>query len=84
MLSDLEIDRIAERIIAALGASSCPKPFDEMVDIHGAAKLLGCSVATIERRAKEGSIPSVKFGRLRRYRRADLLALEKKKGGVDE
>jgi excisionase family DNA binding protein len=84
MLSDLEIDRIAERIIAAIGASRCSKPSDdEMVDIHGAAKLLGCSVATIERRTKEGALPSVKFGRLRRYRRADLLALNKK-GGCDE
>jgi excisionase family DNA binding protein len=84
MLSDLEIDRIADRIVAALNASSCSKPFDEMVDIHGAAKLLGCSVATVERRTKEGSLPSVKFGRLRRYRRADLLALVSKKGGADE
>jgi excisionase family DNA binding protein len=82
MLSDAEIDRIADRIIQALGGG-VSRP-DEMLDAHGAAKLLGCSVATIERRTKEGSLPSVKFGRLRRYRRADLLALVSKKGGADE
>ena len=72
MLSDAEIDRIANRIIKALGGVS---KSDEMLDAHGAAKVLGCSVATVERRTKEGSIPSVKFGRLRRYRRDDLLRL---------
>jgi excisionase family DNA binding protein len=83
MLTDVDIDRIADRIIAAIVASRCSTPSDEMLDVYGAAKLLGCSVATIERRTKEGSLPSVKFGRLRRYRRADLLALNKK-GGCDE
>jgi excisionase family DNA binding protein len=82
MLSDAEIDRIADRIIQALGGG-VSRP-DEMLDAHGAAQVLGCSVATIERRTKEGSLPSVKFGRLRRYRRADLLALVSKKGGADE
>jgi excisionase family DNA binding protein len=81
MLSDNEIDRIAERIVKALGGG-VSRP-DEMLDAHGAAQVLGCSVATIERRMKSGELPSVKLGRLRRYRRADLLALESKKGGAD-
>lgn len=81
MLTDSEIDRIADRIIVALGGRASQG--GEMLDAHGAAQVLGCSIATIERRSKEGSIPSVKLGRLRRYRRADLLALESKKGGAD-
>ena len=44
---------------------------------------LACSVPTIERLTKAGAIPSVKLGRLRRYRRADLLALQNEKGGGD-
>ena len=82
MLSDQEIQRIADRIIEALGSSSCLPSGDEFIDAHGAAKMLGCSIATIERRTKEGTLSSVKFGRLRRYRRADLMALSEK-GGAD-
>lgn len=80
MLNDLEIQQIVDRILAALDGS-IPNQ-DEYVDSHGAAKILGCSVPTVERRTREGSLPSVKFGRLRRYRRTDLLAL-KKQGGSD-
>lgn len=82
MLTDAEIDRIANRIIKALGGG-VSRP-DEMLDAHGAAMVLGCSVSTVERRTKEGSIPSVKLGRLRRYRRADLLTMDLRKGGADE
>lgn len=83
MLSDADIQRIADRIIEALGGNAgLISSRDEYVDYHGAAQVLGCSVATIERRVREGSIPSVKFGRLRRIRRTDLLNLNKK-GGAD-
>jgi excisionase family DNA binding protein len=80
MLSDLEIQQIADRILAALVGSTLNP--DEYVDSHGAAKILGCSVPTVERRTRDGSLQSVKFGRLRRYLRTDLLAM-KKKGGSD-
>ncbi|MFN7683785.1 MAG: helix-turn-helix domain-containing protein [Oligoflexia bacterium] len=83
-LTDSEIQSIADRIAKALGASFGSFQADGLLDIYGAAELLGCSVSTLERRTKEGSIPSVKFGRLRRYRRADLLAMQTKKGGADE
>lgn len=81
MLSDHEIQRIADRIVEALGSRSSIG--DEYLDCHRAAELLGCSVATVERRTRDGSIPSVKVGRLRRYRRADLLAMDVKGGPSD-
>jgi excisionase family DNA binding protein len=40
-----------------------------------ASKVLRISVSTLERRTKDGSIPSHKIGRLRRYRLSDLLNL---------
>ncbi|MCY3010270.1 MAG: helix-turn-helix domain-containing protein [Planctomycetota bacterium] len=67
-LADLLADRIAERLSASSGG-------DILLDAHGAAELIGCSVPTIQRRTKLGEIPSTKLGRLRRYRRSDLLAL---------
>jgi excisionase family DNA binding protein len=82
MMSPLEVnmlaDAIADRITARLGARIDD---DAMLDSHQAAELRGCSVATIERLTRSGELPSEKFGRLRRYRRADVLAM--KKGGPD-
>lgn len=80
MLSDQDIDRIADRIIEALGGRLSQSV--EILDAHGAAELLGCSVPTIERRTRDGSIPSVRIGRLRRYRRSDLTGLNTKGGTV--
>ena len=72
-LSEIEIERIAAalaaKVIEGLAASH------EYLDAAGAAEVLGCSVPTVERRAKSGEIPSVKIGKLRRYRRSDLLSL---------
>jgi excisionase family DNA binding protein len=53
------------------------------MDIRGAAKVLRCSVPTVERLVAAGRVPSIKVGRLRRFRRGDLLALNEK-GGPDE
>lgn len=75
---DRLVDAIAERVVALLAEHNS----DSLLDSYGAAQILGCSVATIERRTKDGSIPSVKMGRLRRYRRTELLELSKK-GGAD-
>lgn len=46
---------------------------DEILDVKGAAELLGVSQPTIERRTMDGSLPSFRVGRLRRYRKSDLL-----------
>jgi len=76
-LADALVERLAARGVGPLAAQ------DTMTDVHGAAELLGCSVPTVERLARAGTIPSVKLNRLRRYRRADLLGLNVK-GGSNE
>jgi excisionase family DNA binding protein len=67
-------DRLAGRISSGAG--------DEIGDVYDAARWLGCSVPTVERAVKRGEVPSIKVGRLRRFRRADLLAMNEK-GGCD-
>lgn len=61
---------VALRVADLIGSRS----EDEVGDVHDAARWIGCSVPTIERRTREGSIPSFTVGRLRRYRRTDVLA----------
>lgn len=78
-MTPFEIQQLADAIAEHL---ACRSESDAMMDAHGAASLLACSVPTIERLTKSGLIPSVKVGRLRRYRRSDLLALNEK-GGAD-
>ena len=70
------VNAIAERLTGRLGGES----EDHVGDVHDAAGWLGCSVPTVERLTRAGKIPSYKVGRLRRYRRADLLG-QMKKGG---
>lgn len=79
-LSPFEIQQIADAICERLASRASG---DVMLDSLGAAALLACSVSTIERLTKAGTIPSLKVGRLRRYRRADLMALANEKGGAD-
>lgn len=79
-LSSFEIQQLADAIADRLANRATG---DVMLDAHGAAALLACSVPTIERLTKSGAIPSIKVGRLRRYRRDDLLALKNEKRGDD-
>ena len=79
-LTPIEIQQLADAIAERLSSRATG---DVYLDALGAAALLACSVPTIERLTKSGEIPSVKFGRLRRYPRAGLLALQNKKGGGD-
>ena len=65
-------DQVAERVLALLNS----RPSDGFIDKHQAAELLGCSVPTVERRTADGSIPSHKIGRLRRYLPNELLNRE--------
>jgi excisionase family DNA binding protein len=44
------------------------------VDLHEAARLLGVSRKTMQRWTKAGHVRSIKVGRVRRYRRVDLMA----------
>ena len=79
-LSPNEIQQLATAIAEQLAAHTTN---DAMLDNLGAARLLDCSVPTIERLTRTGEIPSVKLGRLRRYRRSELLALQNEKGGAE-
>jgi len=78
-----ELDRLADALVERLAARGvhAAAAHDGYVDVHGAAEILGCSVPTVERLTRAGTIPSVKLNRLRRYRRADLLAVNVKGGG---
>ena len=69
-LADLVADRVSRRLEQTL-----PPADDVLLDAQGAARLLGCSVPTVERMTRRGDLPSCKVGRLRRYRRSDLEAL---------
>jgi excisionase family DNA binding protein len=69
---NLLADQVAERVVALLNS----RPSDGFIDKHQAAELLGCSVPTVERRTADGSIPSHKIGRLRRYLPSELLNRE--------
>lgn len=71
---DYLVEAIAQRVIDRLVDSLPTKHSDIYLDSHQAAELLGCSVPTVERLTRAGSLPSVKFGRLRRYRRSEVLA----------
>ena len=75
MLSQHEIDQLADALADRLHEklSVDLSPGESLLDIQTVAKLLRCSVATIERRTRTGDLPSVKIGRLRRYRRSDLV-----------
>ncbi|TWT79122.1 Helix-turn-helix domain protein [Planctomycetes bacterium CA13] len=77
---DLLADALANRVAERLSGSFDP---ESLIDVHGAADLLGCSVPTVERLTRSGELPSVKVGRLRRYHRGELLKRVSKKGGAD-
>lgn len=74
-LANAVADRVASRLASRVDG-------DSLIDVHAAADLMGCSVPTVERLTKSGAIPSVKIGRLRRYRRDELLGRQTK-GGPD-
>jgi excisionase family DNA binding protein len=79
-MTPYEIEMLADAIVQKLAGRV---PDDGLIDKHQAAELLRCSVPTIERLVSQNKIPSIKVGRLRRFRRNDLLALNEQ-GGQDE
>lgn len=81
-MTPFEVDRLADAIAERVAARMAGVDRDALVDVHRAAAILGCSVPTVERLTRSGAIPSVKVGRLRRYRPSELLGC--KKGGCDE
>ena len=79
-MTPIEIQQLADAIAERLASRATG---DTFLDTLGAAAVLVCSVPHVERLTKAGVIPSVKIGRLRRYRKADLLALPNEKGGAE-
>jgi excisionase family DNA binding protein len=75
-----ELEKLADAVAERVAAKLAEHDTDALVDVHGAAALLSCSVPTVERLTKSGEIPSHKYGRLRRYRPSELLG--KRKGGA--
>lgn len=77
-LTPIEIKQLADAIVERLASRATG---DVLLDSVGAAALLACSVPTVERLTRSGAIPSLKYGRLRRYSRSALLAVRDAKGG---
>jgi excisionase family DNA binding protein len=81
-MTPLELEKFTDAVAERVAAKLAGRDADALIDVHQAAALLKCSVPTIERLTKAGEIPSLKVGRLRRYRPSDLLG--KSKGGCNE
>lgn len=82
MMSPHEIETLAERLAERLERRLMDRAdAGALLDAHAVAELIGCSVATVERRTRSGEIPSIKYGRLRRYERAAVLGRNEKGGG---
>ena len=77
MFTESELNRLAIKVADLLKPilETPARIEDEYLDVCEAARLLKCSVPTVERRTRSGEIPSVKIGHLRRYRRSSILSL---------
>ncbi len=62
-MSPADIERLADALAERLAARGAAPSSDGLLDVHGAAELLGCSVPTVERLTKAGTIPSIKLNR---------------------
>jgi len=83
-LSPHEIETLAEALAdRVMRRLSSHVETDAMLDNHAVAALLSCSVPTVERLTKTGEIPSHKYGRLRRYRKSEVLSRQNEKGGAE-
>ena len=58
-----------------------PTPEPLLLNVDEAAHLLGLAVKTVYEYSAAGMIPSIKVGRLRRFRRGDLEAWVDAQGG---
>lgn len=85
MMSPLEIDQLADAVADRVASRLATRVDAEgLLDVHGVAELLACSVPTVERLTRSGELPSLKFGKLRRYQRAALLERRSEKVARDE
>lgn len=78
-MSPREIEELADAIAQKLNGRV--EIGDPVGDVHDAARWLGVSVPSVERGVRAGLIPSIKVGRLRRFRKSEVLAVGRE--GVD-
>ncbi|MBL8889134.1 MAG: helix-turn-helix domain-containing protein [Planctomycetaceae bacterium] len=71
-MSPREIEELADAIAQRLNGRV--EIGDPVGDVHDAARWLGVSVPSVERAVRAGLIPSFKVGRLRRFRKSEVLA----------
>ncbi len=84
-MSPNEIEQIADAIADRVVDRLASRPAGEgLMDVRQVAELLGCSVPTVERLTSGGQIPSLLVGRLRRYRRDDVMSHLKRKESKSE
>lgn len=62
-----DLERFEERLLARIDELVRATQSVQIVDAEELAKVLRASIATIERKTRDGSIPSFKVGDLRRY-----------------
>ena len=69
-----EWDRLANYVVAKVKEQIVAPLLDPVVDADGLAQLLKVSKTTIERKTRDGSIPSFQVGDCRRYRVDEVYA----------
>ena len=75
-MSPHEITKLAQELAELLSVrlASTMTDVDRWLGLHDVAEALKCSTSTVERMTATGALPSKKFGRLRRYRKSDVMA----------
>jgi excisionase family DNA binding protein len=75
MLTPSQMDQLADQLTVKIvhQINEQPGTDERLIDKKEAAKLLSCSVPTIERLVRENKIPSIKIGGLRRFSKSELL-----------
>jgi len=76
-MSPHEITKLAQGLAELLSVrlASTMTDVDRWFGLHDVAEALKCSTSTVERMNASGEQPSKKFGRLRRYRKSDVMAI---------
>ena len=74
-LNNDQLDYLASRIATHVASTMTPAKPDEWLVAKQAAALLKVSLSKLETMTRDDLLPSYKFGRTRRYKRSELLAL---------
>ncbi len=71
-LSEADLDRIVQRLVAAIQPLLQSQP--ALVGCEEMAELLSISLATLDRKRRDGQIPSIKIGSRRLYQPDSVIA----------